>query len=599
MRATLACSLLLALAPLARAQTSYPCEATPEIREALETANTPPEDSSYEERQQRRLAGVVALLQKYPGDFFVRMAHANLLRDIEREWDDGIAEYRRLLEQRPDDVRRLVYYARILVGRNTPEAIAKLNRALEKAPDFAPAHLVLGEIYQYPNFRDKEKQRRELEHYIRLCPDSLGVYWGISRMDRSRLVEESAVRLRPLVEGRTDREALQAYAPLWTLEFKVAPPNEHAALRKRVEADIERIKSSKAFAQRGLPWVLATGYKLIGKPDEAKRIEEQSGSPFYRALNAFQKEHPNPKAGDPPEKLKEYNRAALEASSGWIAKWPGETEIYSRKLNAMWRIWDEVPAAEVEATCDKLLELTSKTRASAWEDPAAIRVAQAYVAKGIRLDRVPQLVKKGLAEVENPPAMSDLYPMSKESADSLNFSRQQRRWTAWNALAEAAIKSGKPAEARAPLGSMSEHLASNKPGESAPDRQETTYEGNQRAYWRRMGELAEAEDHALDALAWYGKLLASMPEANKQGRSELTAKQRGIWRQLGGTDEGWAAWPASIEPPRSAKAPPGGLQWTKLDKPLPNFELGDIQGKKWTLADLKGKTTLMAVWASW
>ncbi|MBI4908333.1 MAG: hypothetical protein HY820_32200 [Acidobacteria bacterium] len=597
MRTVLACLLIHALVPLARAQTTYPCDATPGIREALE-AVTGQEATSYEDRLQRRLAGLTALLKKHHGDFFVRQAHASLLPSIDWERDHGIAEYRELLEQRPDDPLRLYYYARVLVGRNTPEAIAKLSLAIEKAPQFAHPHLLLGEIYEYRNFRDKEKQRHALEEFVRLCPESLSAYGRISGMDRSPFVETSAVRLRTMLEGRSDRQAIWAYGSLWRMEFKLAPPAGHAALRKRVEADIERIKRSKAFSEDAFPFVLASGYKLIGKSDEATQLEERAALAFYRAQSDFHKNHPFPKQGDPLEKRQEYNRALLRASNEWMAKWPEEPAIYSLRLGAMGVVAD-VPAAEIEATCDKLLALKATRPGSAWEMPVQIRVAQTYVQNGVRLDRVPELVKQGLTELDQPPVMSDLYPQSKSSADDMQFSRRQWRFNAWNAWAEAAIRSDMPSAAGAPLASMRDLLAANKPADSAPVWHKTAYAGNERTHSRRMGELAEKENRKLDALAWYGKLLASMPEANKEGREKMTTKLREIWLALGGTGEAWMAWRVGGMPTRSAPAPSGGPQWTKLDKPLPKFDVIDIQGKKWTQAELKGKTTFLAVWASW
>lgn len=40
-------------------------------------------------------------------------------------------------------------------------------------------------------------------------------------------------------------------------------------------------------------------------------------------------------------------------------------------------------------------------------------------------------------------------------------------------------------------------------------------------------------------------------------------------------------------------------RWERIAKPLPAFELVDLGGKKWTLADLKGKRTLINIWATW
>ena len=37
----------------------------------------------------------------------------------------------------------------------------------------------------------------------------------------------------------------------------------------------------------------------------------------------------------------------------------------------------------------------------------------------------------------------------------------------------------------------------------------------------------------------------------------------------------------------------------KFDRPLPEFKLKDLEGRTWKLSDLKGKVTLINVWATW
>ena len=37
----------------------------------------------------------------------------------------------------------------------------------------------------------------------------------------------------------------------------------------------------------------------------------------------------------------------------------------------------------------------------------------------------------------------------------------------------------------------------------------------------------------------------------------------------------------------------------RFERPLPEFKLKDLEGRTWTLSDLKGKVTLINVWATW
>ena len=37
----------------------------------------------------------------------------------------------------------------------------------------------------------------------------------------------------------------------------------------------------------------------------------------------------------------------------------------------------------------------------------------------------------------------------------------------------------------------------------------------------------------------------------------------------------------------------------RFERPMPEFKLKDLEGRTWTLSDLKGKVTLINVWATW
>ncbi|MBE3132613.1 MAG: hypothetical protein IMZ55_04010 [Acidobacteria bacterium] len=83
-------------------------------------------------------------------------------------------------------------------------------------------------------------------------------------------------------------------------------------------------------------------------------------------------------------------------------------------------------------------------------------------------------------------------------------------------------------------------------------------------------------------------------------KDELGEKARALWTELGGGNEAWQAWFTRLDVLGVAEpAASAGLTWAKMEKPLPAFELGDLAGAKWRLADFKGKTTLVGIWATW
>jgi peroxiredoxin len=117
-------------------------------------------------------------------------------------------------------------------------------------------------------------------------------------------------------------------------------------------------------------------------------------------------------------------------------------------------------------------------------------------------------------------------------------------------------------------------------------------------YWYLMdaGYLAETEGHKPDALLYFSRALR---ESSDDWSAETHARQ--VWKELGGTEEGFNAWTSTIA--RIGRTPPATDQdrspWTPMNKPLGAFQGTDIKGKVWTIEDLRGKTTLINIWATW
>ena len=102
-------------------------------------------------------------------------------------------------------------------------------------------------------------------------------------------------------------------------------------------------------------------------------------------------------------------------------------------------------------------------------------------------------------------------------------------------------------------------------------------------------------------MTFYQNAVLARPTPPGSGRKDvLGEKARALWTELGGTNEGWNAWYTRRDllggaTPAAATA----LTWSKMDKALPPFELGDLKGATWRLADFKGKATLVGIWATW
>ena len=109
---------------------------------------------------------------------------------------------------------------------------------------------------------------------------------------------------------------------------------------------------------------------------------------------------------------------------------------------------------------------------------------------------------------------------------------------------------------------------------------------------------------ALDALTFYQSSLRleygrSTPNLELKDQEDVQEAER-LWKKLGGSTAGWQAWMDSIRttPIRIARSMPQS-RWSAMNRTIPQFSLRDQNGKTWTHAALKGKTTLINVWATW
>jgi thiol-disulfide isomerase/thioredoxin len=68
-----------------------------------------------------------------------------------------------------------------------------------------------------------------------------------------------------------------------------------------------------------------------------------------------------------------------------------------------------------------------------------------------------------------------------------------------------------------------------------------------------------------------------------------------LWIKDGGAADRWQQWlTREVRTIRDASP-----SWTKVDRTLPEFELGELSGRTWSMPDFKGKRTLVNMWATW
>jgi thiol-disulfide isomerase/thioredoxin len=123
-------------------------------------------------------------------------------------------------------------------------------------------------------------------------------------------------------------------------------------------------------------------------------------------------------------------------------------------------------------------------------------------------------------------------------------------------------------------------------------------------FFLRNAELSKAENRKQDALAYYSSALRTAYRMGTDyARNKVLPDASALWKELGGTSEGWQHWldqTVSSPTANSAKAEVSSEpQWTKIDRPFPAFRAPDLNGLTRTLDDLKGSVTLINVWATW
>jgi thiol-disulfide isomerase/thioredoxin len=610
-RGVIACLLVISGFGVAGAQSKgFSCDPSPDVKAELKKIdNVGDEDLLYKQRRERQLAMLQELLKKHPDDYHVRKRYVDARNSgFDSDKDALIAEYRAQMERRPTDPAAAYLYARLIIGRNTKEAIEKMENLISNSPDFPQPYIGLAQIYAYPNFRDAAKSKENLKKWMSKCPESTGALQLLSRSDDKELVGEFARKLRARLESSTDPDDIKDYDNLWTLEFKLKPVPEHAQVRLQVAEDLKRLRAKNLNTKEWLA-ALRAGYKMAGDKEgrrwaegEVLRLFPKSSAAKDLIHDNWNEEHPYPKLEEAPEKKQAYYKALLEAADEWGKLWPEDWWVMESRFSAVSEL-ENTTSSEVEAAGDSFLKAMEKNEGAVYMIPTPTsRVARVYAKRNIATDRIPSLLQKGLEEMERMDKRSgvdDLYPRGEgDSGGNLKYVR----WMSWPILAEAYAKLKQPEKAREVLAQMSEALKKERPDEKAKQSAKMSFAYNQVTYWQTTAKVAEAEGRKLDAFTSYQTALSFRPKsgAPKLGKKdELADNAQRLWKELGGTDEGWSAYLARGEASKGATEVAEAATWDSKNQALPDFALTDLKGKAWKLADLKGKVAFINLWATW
>src|SRR5689334_8860958 len=98
----------------------------------------------------------------------------------------------------------------------------------------------------------------------------------LAKAGSTELQTKVATALRARLARETSPARLKEYEPLWGLEFRTQPPQQHDALRKHVAEDLQRLESLNRKPDAEWLVFLRNGYKQSGaRPEAVMAVEDR------------------------------------------------------------------------------------------------------------------------------------------------------------------------------------------------------------------------------------------------------------------------------------------------------------------------------------
>jgi thiol-disulfide isomerase/thioredoxin len=254
----------------------------------------------------------------------------------------------------------------------------------------------------------------------------------------------------------------------------------------------------------------------------------------------------------------------------------------------LWQLQLETLGMKDGASPKSLLEAGERVHAILG-DLGGATVADVWIEKGIALDRVGALIDAADRQAKSSRKLVEAAGLEGEDLRQENF--YQLYGVANNRVLRVrlALARKDSAAAASTLASLEAGVNDlEKAARNAGDR--SMVAAPQAQLWKLRAEADVLASREEEALAAYARSLEKRPDDPKvvKAAQELYARRHG--------PAGFDAWRQSAQ--RAADA--ASQEVTRaVRRPLPDFTLTDIAGKKWTAADLRGKAVLLNFWATW
>jgi len=585
------------------------CEPRPELREALDELDAWNWDDCKPAQPcwAARIERARALRERFPDDHFVHAAYRGLVRWENRQPgadDPALAEeYQKLASAHPDSV---VLQAAWAAAASAEDQKALWHGIVERAPEFpwAQLGLITAELRTHgEGERDEALIRTALDRFQALCPAQVEWVLSYSHLLDAPYWQPKVAGLRAQLAASPPRSQVRAFPRLWELEFRIAPMERHDEVRQRIRGDLAQLAALDLIGSDAWWSARRQGLELAGDDAGLERLSEEMlaarpcGSEAVRArLERWNEAHPEPGPDAGREERTGWARQTYEATQEWLAGCPDIMQYWLVRLGTLEHLPD-LPASRVAADLERILAEweTSKSLFGMWETPS-IRVARVAVDRHVLLDRVSALVDAELASRDEQRGHMARHPNEEQRREML-FSDDVQRARIDVVRARGQIALGTPGAARATLDAVATTLDGARQTAGEVNRGEQTLHAAEAGLAQARSELAVAEGRTLDAA-----LLMRRAALLGGTRPELAERAATLWREAGGTDEGWAALTsaevtAAAEMVGTAIAAPSS--WSAGTTVLKPFELRELAGRTWTPADLAGKVVFANVWATW
>jgi thiol-disulfide isomerase/thioredoxin len=565
------------------------CEASAGTRRELHALSS--RETYTLDGRQEYLKALDALLAKNPDDLFLHLDYIHTEnRESKAEVAAVIERYKQLMERHSRDSEYEFLYATVLIDNNTPEAIERLKRLPADASVAPQAELRLSKINEFGKFANRDEARLQLSAYLKACPASADALARdlAERLATAEIAGSYAAALRSRLEKDHDPTLLSAWLTAWNMEF-AATPAQQEQVRVRLTQDLQRLRARPA---KDLDYLttMQEGYRMAGDKKAQREIEDRMLAEYpdnseteIVEWRRFEEEHPYPKEEDSEATKQAFYHLQLVRADAELKRNPKKSEALRDRFEAL-EDMEGVSTDDVVNAGEALRAAMKGELNWATTPPMQFQIARVYLDRNVGVEEVPDLIAEGRVSYArwNGRIISD-----RESDELLKSIANNETWvllTEADLLVDAARALQKPEIAKAVM----EKVAAEK------------IEGKyfQVRVWEIKGKWAELNGKKLDALLMYRASLDSRVVGFKvRGKKKDEAKEgyERLWKELGGTDSGADAWLVAAA---SSKAAADG-NWERVGKDLPDAKLVDLNGKTWTLSELKGKTVLINVWASW